>query len=332
MHTTARRAVPAAAVLLALSLAPAACSTNPATGRTQFNALSREQEIAIGQEASPQLIQEFGGEIPSPRLQAYVGEVGRRIADRTEADNPSLPWEFTALNGPEVNAFALPGGKVFISRGMLEAMENEAQLAAVLAHEIGHVTARHVNERYSQELGLSLGASIIGGVLGDGGATAQIANAATQIGGSLVLLSFNREQELQADELGMRYMTRAGYDPYGMLQMMQILERESQGRGGLEFFSTHPHPETRVEAIQRRLSAEYAHTQGNPEFRLSPERYQQNVTSELGRQSLAPATTQPTPSTRLMHRLALHDPTTWCAHCDTSAPYRPLLTPSRHER
>ena len=120
MHIAARRATPAAAVLLALSLAPAACSTNPATGRTQFNALTREQEIAIGQEATPQLIQEFGGEIPSPRLQAYVDEVGRRIANYTEADNPSLPWEFTALNGPEVNAFALPGGKVFISRGMLD--------------------------------------------------------------------------------------------------------------------------------------------------------------------------------------------------------------------
>jgi predicted Zn-dependent protease len=292
-----------------LSLMLAACSTNPATGKSQFNALSREQEIAIGEEAMPQLIEEFGGEIPSARVQAYVDEIGARIAANTESDYPGLPWEFTALNGPEINAFALPGGKVFVSRGMLEAMANEAQLAGVLAHEIGHVTARHINERYSQELGIGLGASIVGAVLGDGGATSQIVGAASQLGSGLVLLSFNRDQELEADTLGMRYMSLTGYDPYGMLQMMQILASQGGGGGGPEFFSTHPHPETRIESIQRELSQNYGHTQGNTEFRLYPERYQERMLREL------PAARGQSGGGRLMERVALGDPAGWCAHC-----------------
>jgi predicted Zn-dependent protease len=232
----------------------AACSTNPATGRTQFDLLSREQEIAIGAEATPGLIQEFGGQIPSADIQAYVNEVGHRVAATVEPEYADIPWEFHAVNSPIINAFALPGGQVFITRGMLEAMDNEAQLAGVLAHEIGHVTARHVNERVSQQTGIGLGGAVIGAVIGDGGISSQVAQAASQIGGDLLLRSFSRDQEHEADQLGLRYMTRAGYSAEGMLQVMQILE--SQGGGGPEWLSTHPNPGSRMEDIRKRM-AEY---------------------------------------------------------------------------
>lgn len=265
----------AASVLaIATVLALAACSTNPATGRSQFDMLSPEQEIALGTEAAPQLIQEFGGPIPSPDVQAYVNEVGRRVAATVEPEFADLPWEFHAVNSPIINAFALPGGKVFVSRGMLEAMTNEAQLAGVLAHEVGHVTARHVNERVTQQTGLGLGVAVVGAVIGDGGTSAQIVQAASQIGGDLVLKSFSRDQEHESDTLGLRYMTRAGYSAEGMLQVMQILE--SAGGGGVEWLSTHPNPGSRIEEISDAM-AKY------PGGELHADRFRQRALAPLSR-------------------------------------------------
>ena len=307
---------------LSLSLTLAACSTNPATGRTQFNALSREQEISIGEESTPELIQEFGGEVPNSRVQAYVDEVGRRLVPYVEEEFRDLPWEFTMVNSGVINAFALPGGKVFISRGMAEAMENEAMLAGVLGHEMGHVTARHVNDRFSQQMGIGLGASVIGAVLGDGGTSGQLIGAASEAAGSLVLLSFSREQEIESDYLGMRYMTRAGYSPEGMLQMMQVLLSESQGGGGLEFFSTHPNPDTRIDEINEHLAGEFSHTRNNPQFILNSERYRSEMLAPLSQLPPPPDARQghaPAHRTPLMGRIALNDPTTWCAHCAAAA-------------
>jgi len=138
-------------VLVASSLI--ACSTNQATGRSQLNVLSRDEEINIGEEAAPQFLEEGGGPIPDQQIQQYVSNIGQRLAALSE--RPDLPWEFHTLDSEIINAFALPGGKVFISRGLLSKMNNEAQLAGVLGHEVGHVTAKHINDRMAAQMGVN---------------------------------------------------------------------------------------------------------------------------------------------------------------------------------
>jgi len=255
----------------------AGCTTNPATGRAQLNMLSTEEEIALGTEAQPQLTQEYGGEVQSEELRSYVTDVGMRLAKHTEADYPGLPWEFTVLDSEVINAFALPGGKVFISRGLMQQFTNEAQLAGVLGHEIGHVVAQHIDERISRAMGIEVLAQVAGAAVGDESAWSRAVPAVVGLGGQGYLLSFNRFQESESDELGVKYMTRAGYDPKAMLQVIAVLVDASQGNLGWELLSTHPHPETRRETVTKLLEGEFAHTQDNPEYRLYPGRYERNA-------------------------------------------------------
>lgn len=256
----------------------AGCSTNPTTGRSQFNMLSRDQEIAMGVQAKPEMLKEFGGEVQSAELRAYVEEIGRKLAAQTEGDNPSLPWEFTLLDSPVINAFALPGGKVFVSRGLASKMTNEAQLAGVLGHEIGHVTARHINDRVARQTGASLGVGLIGVAVG-GDVVSQVLGE----GVGLFLMSYDREQENEADALGVRYMTRVGYNPIGQLQVMQILAREAGGGKQPEMLSTHPLPETRIRRLQNILATEYSFTQNNPQFRTGEEEFRSRFLNKLAR-------------------------------------------------
>lgn len=272
-------------VILALSLLTGlpACTTNPTTGRSQFNLLSREEEIQIGQQQTPELTQEFGGRVQNQELQNYVTEVGRRLAERTEGDNPSLPWEFTLLDSDVINAFALPGGKVFITRGLVSKMNNEAQLAGVLGHEIGHVTARHINDQLTRQTAAGVGAQIISGIAGQSSSAAvqQITPVIIQYGGTGVLMKFSRDQESEADRLGMRYMTDLGYNPVGQRQVMEILQREAGPGGGSEFFATHPYPETRIQRIDAWLKDEFAFTQNNPKYSLHEQEFQRRFLSRL---------------------------------------------------
>ena len=262
--TMTRRLLPMLACALCAFVGPllGGCTVNEATGesRLAIGYLSRGQQIALGEEAMPQLTQEYGGSVPSPQINAYVSEVGFNMVPFTEGENPSLPWEFTLLDSPVINAFALPGGKVFMSRGLAEKMTSEAQLAGVLGHEIGHVTAEHVPERIQTSMGTSLLASVASAAagLGDSAALQQLTDVVVGYGGQGYLLSFGRGQELEADMLGMRYMTRAGYDPVGQRQVMEILAEASSGGRQPEFLSTHPHPESRIEQIDGLLSTEYA--------------------------------------------------------------------------
>lgn len=282
--------------LLALPLgAPlTGCETNPATGEMQFNTLSREQEIAIGNEAAPQLTQEYGGEVSNAQLQRYLDNVGMAMVPHTEGDYASLPWEFTLLDSDVINAFALPGGKVFISRGLAARFNNEAQLASVVGHEIGHVTARHVNERMSRQMGVELLAGLVGAAAG-GAESALLREAVPALVGTAgqgYLLKFGREQELEADNLGIRYMTRAGWDPRGSLQAMQVLADLDTGNAPPEFLSTHPYASTRVEQIQEWLQNEYQQELNNPALELYPERYRQQFLRVLATLPPAPAPTQ----------------------------------------
>jgi predicted Zn-dependent protease len=253
----------------------------------------------------------------------------------TEADNPSLPWEFTFLNSPVINAFALPGGKVFVSRGLAAEMTNEAQMAAVVGHEIGHVTAKHTNERFAQAAGLSIGGAIVGAVIG-GVATGDASGAGIGAGagaavGGIAGLAFSRDQEIEADRLGMRYMEKLGYDPVGAIEVQQILLREAAKGGGapLEILATHPSGETRIRELEKRYAKYYQHTANNPKYQKFEQRFQNQFLSRLNKLPPAPkATLGPEPAnTRQMMAAAafggLGDPALWCAHCRAQAEAAP---------
>lgn len=254
------------------------CQTNVATGRSQLTTLSREEEIQLGSQAMPELIAEYGGAVQSPQLQAYVTQVGMSLARHTEGDAPSLPWEFTVLDSDVINAFALPGGKVFITRGLMVEFDNEAQLAATLGHEVGHVTAEHVDERITQSNVVQTVASVAGAVAGtQGESIGQLVNVVVGTSGQGYLLKFGRDQESEADNLGIRYMIAAGYDPKGMVQVLEVLKRASGESQPLEILSTHPNPGTRLDRVSRLLATDYAQAAANPSLTLGAERYQQQA-------------------------------------------------------
>ncbi|MEM1107357.1 MAG: M48 family metallopeptidase [Planctomycetota bacterium] len=281
-----------ASVLLGIvSLGPSTgCVTNAATGRSSLNLISEEREITIGSEAEPQFIEENGGLIDSRKLRDYVTDLGMELAAVSE--RPNLPWSFNVLDSDQINAFALPGGKVFMSRGLLEKMTNEAQLAGVLGHEIGHVTAQHVNARMSQALiiqGIAIGATVAGEAADDD--TLRVLGVGAGVGGGVYLLKFGRDQESESDMLGVRYMTRLGYNPFGQVQVMQIL-KEAQGRGaGPEFFATHPLPQTRIDRLEKLIDDKYPDARptasANGTYRFNERAFQANVLDELAK--LAPA-------------------------------------------
>lgn len=276
-------------LLLLAVVAWAGCTTNPATGKKQLNVLSPEDEVRLGTEAAPQFLEEYGGELPSEKVNRYVRRIGKRLARRSE--RPDLPWKFYVVDSKVINAFALPGGKVFISRGLLEKLDNEAQLAGVLGHEVGHVTAKHINDRMTQALGVQLV------TMGFGVATRtrdenwlKVLGVGTQVGGTLYLLRFSRDQEIESDELGVRYMSALGYNPVGQLQVMRILHRESakagQG-GGPQWMSTHPLPETRIENLDQLIRDEYPCYDDPARYQMFRDRFQNKALAEL--EKLPPA-------------------------------------------
>ena len=225
------------------------CSTNPATGEKQFTAfMSPAQEKQVGAQEHQKVVKEFGL-YDDKRLQNYVSEVGSKVTANTE--RPDVQYQFFLLDSPMVNAFALPGGYIYVTRGIMSLAGSEAEIAAVMAHEAGHVTARHSAERYSRGMATNLGVSILSAAIDSTGVSQALA-----VGGDLYLKSYSRDQESQADTLGIRYLGRAGYDTGAMtdflvqLQADSALENKIEGKGGGEqintFFSTHPATAERV--------------------------------------------------------------------------------------
>lgn len=234
-------------------------STNLATGRQSFTGFqSVEDDVALGRREHPKLVKQFGGEYENPRLQRYVNEIGRKTAQFAEYE---FPYTFTIVNSPIVNAFALPGGFVYLSRGLLALASSEAEVAGVISHEIGHVTARHTAERISQSQLAQIGVGLLGVLTRD----RTIAQGASQVAG-LVLRGHSRDQELEADTLGMRYMSQAGYDPDGSVTFLESLREHSMfeaRRNGKDpnavdqsnLLATHPRTIERVRAAQERAEA-----------------------------------------------------------------------------
>jgi predicted Zn-dependent protease len=223
---------------------------NPVTGEKQRVQLTPRQEVVLGLQSRQKMAAQHGGLFPDERLQAYVDSVGDRVVQRSGAGKSGYPFEFHLLRDPKtVNAFALPGGQIFITAALLGQMSSEAQLAAVFGHEVGHVVGRHGAEHLAkQQLSSSLvnavGIAASGGDDGGQGA-AMVAQAANQ----LVNLRYGRKDESESDQLGFKFMTEAGYDPRGILELMQILAKAGGGQRQPEMLSSHPDPGNRVQDL-----------------------------------------------------------------------------------
>ena len=245
LNTVARRL---RGPVLALSLA--ACATNPVTGKRELSLVSESDEIALGQQGKADVIASIGV-VGDSALQRYVASLGLNIARHSE--RPNLPWSYIVVDDAAINAFALPGGPIFVTRGILGYMTSEAQLVSVLGHETGHITAKHQVHQMSQaqltQLAVGVGMVIrpelqqFGDLFGTGL--------------SLMFMKFSRDDETQADELGFRYMTQAGYDPTEMTAMFRILQRLGESSEGRvpSWMSTHPDPGDRVQRTQQRIAA-----------------------------------------------------------------------------
>jgi predicted Zn-dependent protease len=256
--------IPVSAAVALLTML-AACALNPATGQRQLALISEAQEIQLGRESAQQVEQTIGL-VDDKDLQAYVAGVGGRLAAASERSK--LPWRFTVVDDPTPNAFALPGGPIFVTRGMMCLMDTEAQLASVVGHEIGHVTARHSVSMISRQQLAQLGLGI-GGVLVP---QLQPVGQALGMGLDLLFLKYGRDAERQADELGFRYANREDYNLRGMADVFASLQRmgELQEQSALpSWLSTHPEPAERIEHVRALLREQPSAAQGRvggPEY------------------------------------------------------------------
>jgi predicted Zn-dependent protease len=239
------RLKPAPTIAIGLVAFALACATNPVTGKREISLMSEAQEISIGQESHPQILQEMG-QYNDPELQRYVSDIGLKLAKTSE--RPSLPWRFTVVDQPVVNAFAVPGGFIYITRGILAHLDNEAQLVGVLGHEIGHVTARHSAQQYTRAMGGQLGLLALGLFVP---AARPFGDISAQALG-LLFLKYGREDELQSDSLGAKYAATNGWDPRAVPGFLGVLARLSEGseKGIPNWLSTHPDPGSRVDEVQ----------------------------------------------------------------------------------
>jgi predicted Zn-dependent protease len=237
---------------LCVGLAASGCAVNPATGGNQLMLVSEAQEIEMGRQADAAVAQTIGL-YADPVWQRYIQQFGARLAAISE--RPNLPWTFRVVDDPAVNAFAIPGGFVYVTRGLLAHLTSEAELASVVGHEIGHVTARHTAAAMSKQqlIGLSLAVGSLAS-----SQVAKYAGTANQALG-ILYLKFSRDDESQADQLGLRYMRRANYDPRQMPEVFRMLDRLSAAEGGSgrlpTWLATHPSPGNRVAAITGQIAA-----------------------------------------------------------------------------
>lgn len=273
--------LPLVAVLAAMLLGIGGCAVNPVTGRQELAlfSVSTSQEIEIGKEAFPKAVQQMGGQYGDEALNRYVNGVGLRLSQ--VAERPELPYEFRVLDDSTPNAFALPGGYIAITRGLLVNLENEAQLAAVLGHEIGHVTARDSVQGMQRGALLNLGLAVLSTATSSS-AYGGLAEKSGQLAAGLLDNSFSREQERQADRLGVDYMVRAGYNPLGSVQLQEFFYRTVEGGAqpmwltGL--FRTHPFSRERMEELQVYIAQRYPAQQNDPRMVFNADAFQRAVT------------------------------------------------------
>ena len=233
-------------------------SVNPVTGETQYVQMTQKQEIQLGLQSAPAMEQQYQGDLPRDNPEAQeVRYIGNLVAQRSDASRSGYPFQYHLLADTEtVNAFALPGGQVFITKALYDKLADEAELAGVLGHETGHVVERHSAQQVEQaQLGNRLTAAVAVGSRDNtirNGVAAEVVNKLTQ-------LHFSRGDESQADEEGVKFMTEAGFDPRAMIDVMKVLMSVSKTGPTPEFLVTHPFPESRIKAINEQLEQMYPH-------------------------------------------------------------------------
>lgn len=245
-----------ALIVIGLILLLSACASNPVTGERDFVMLSEEQELAMGRESDAEIKESFGV-YDDKELNDYVQQVGAKLAEQSH--RPGLIYRFTVLDTPDVNAFALPGGYIYITRGLMAYLNSEAELAGVLGHEIGHVTARHGVRQYSAAqaagIGYTIGAILVPGLASEAG------RSLFGVLGTSLLNGYGRKHELEADRLGAQYLARGSYDPQAMLEVIGVLKNqevaakeiaEQEGREASTYhgvFATHPSNDQRLQEV-----------------------------------------------------------------------------------
>lgn len=235
-----------AVVLAAISWSGCAARRPGEPIQPGFNLYSPEQDVEIGRQVAAQIRAQVDV-VDNRELQLYVSSLGRRLSSPREAGG--YPYNFTLINDRRINAFALPGGPVFVHSGLIQAAENESQLAGVLAHEIAHVALRHATHQASKATLVQIPAAIGGAVIGEATTLAQLAQLGLGFGFNSLLLKYSRDGEREADALGARLMSRAGYNPVEMARFFETLESRGGSRAP-EFLSSHPNPGNRIRAVQ----------------------------------------------------------------------------------
>ena len=223
---------------------------NPVTGENQRISLTPDQEIAMGLQSAPSMAAEFGGEYQDERIQQKVSAIGNKLVNSTEAGRSPYRFQFHVLaDAQTVNAFALPGGQIFITVALLSLLKTEDEIAGVLGHEIGHVINRHSAEHMAQQQ--LMGSIINGVVMGSGSMSgAQVTQYIEQV----LSLKFSRNDELESDKYGLRYMYQSGYNPIALIRVMEVLQASSGGGEKNDFMSSHPSPENRILKIKEEIA------------------------------------------------------------------------------
>jgi len=255
---------------ISFCLAAAGCVLNPATGEKQFMLFTPEQRVELGSKLAPEFEKQSGGRIEDPQLQNYINRVGQKIANCTGAGE--MEFHYTAVNDSSVNAFAVPGGYVFITKGMLKKLKSEAQLAGVFGHETAHIMACGATEAMSRQMGVEILMSLI---VSD--ETPETVLQISQLVWNLNQLRYSRKDETEADLRGLDYMVKAGYNPYAMAETMDMLMAESKSEP-IEFLSTHPNSENRRELLVETIQQRYYNL---TQMKISAEDYRQNVLGRL---------------------------------------------------
>ena len=253
----------------------AGCAVNPVTGKNQLMLMNASQEIAVDRKNAPHQLSQDYGTVRDAALNRYVERTGRAMVSRTH--RPEMPYSFRPVAANYVNAYAFPGGSIAVTRGILLKLESEAELAALLGHELGHVNARHTAEQMSKGMVTQL---LVAGAVGAVGAKMpgyrQIAEKLGMMGAGALLASYSRDNERQADDLGMQYMVKSGYSPEGMVGLMGLLKEMSRHRAAPAdlLFATHPMGDERYRTAVQSARTTYGASRGLP---LHRERYMDNI-------------------------------------------------------